>query len=243
VRAAWTFLVVGACTVQVQSGGGPPGTGDAAADGPAALPDGEVAAADAAAGLDAPAPLKAVAGDDPLEVADTEIWGDFPQENYGAVDHYSVDQEETGLLRLDVSEVPTTATVISATLSVRTLDAVDEGGGTVEIFRLREAFDEGAGDGAVGEANWVLRRPGVPWSAAGALPPSRDAAPLGELRPANVDTVYAIDLPAAMVQEWVADPAQNFGLAFVRGTSTEHIHLRSREAGGASSVLTVIYAP
>jgi len=48
-----------------------------------------------------------------------------------------------------------------------TLDGVNVG--TVsQIFRVREAWDQGTSDDTAGAANWTERTTGVPWSTAGA---------------------------------------------------------------------------
>jgi hypothetical protein len=100
---------------------------------------------------------------------------------------------------------------------------------------MREDWDEGA-------ATWMQRKAGEPWSTEGAAPPSRDTTMLAEVRPQQMFTPYETALPTQLVQEWIAQPQINFGIALVRGSSIQHVHFRSRESN-AWSTLTLELRP
>lgn len=170
------------------------------------------------------------------ELADTAIGSGYAGSPDGAGDHMSVDVEETGLVRFELSSLPTSTVVVAATLRIATSDAADAGGGTVTVHRLRESWNEL-------EATWLARKTGLGWLAAGALPPARDAAVLATFTPAALDTSYDVTLPAALVQAWISTPTDNHGIALVRGTATDHIHLASREHGVPASLLLDVIAP
>ena len=193
------------------------------------MPDGS---ADAA--LDGATVQQVVLGDNIAELRDAEIWNDFPTTNYGSGDHFSVDLNESGLLWFDLTAIGTNKTVLSAKLVITVADAADEGGGTVLIHRLREAWIES-------EATWSVRATNQAWSVNGARPPSSDAAPVAMFSPAAVTTAYDVTLPTSLVQAWVADPATNYGLVFVRGTSLEHVHIRTRETATPAKLIVDVY--
>lgn len=165
-----------------------------------------------------------VIGDDEAELRDVEIWGVNPNTNYGDSDHFSIDDAESGLLWFDVTSISSTKTVVAATLTVVIADEADEAGGTATIHRVRREWAEG-------EATWILCTATQGWPASGARPPGSDATPVATFSPAAIDTAYDIELPASLVQEWIASPDVNFGLVFVRGSSNQHVHVRTRESG------------
>lgn len=163
-----------------------------------------------------------VIGADKSQVRDTELWKDWPTDNYGSQDHFSVDDSESGVVAFDLTAVPPGRVPIKAVLRVVTADDASTEGGTVLLYRVRERWDEAS-------ATWLLREGNRPWTAPGAGPPSRDTAPVAEFRPRLPFTPYEIEIPVDVVQGWLTDPASNFGLAFVRGTSTRHVHISTRE--------------
>jgi hypothetical protein len=175
--------------------------------------------------IDAPAGSTViVVGADRSQVRDTELWVAYPNANYGDQDHFSVDDNESGVLAFDLSAVPAGLVPVKATLRVVTTDAASSDGGTVLLYRVLESWDEAT-------ATWMLRSANQSWSSSGATPPSRDAAPIAEFRPREELTPYEIAIPVDVVKGWLAAPASNFGLAFVRGTSTRHVHIATRETG------------
>jgi hypothetical protein len=165
-----------------------------------------------------------VVGIDRSELADTELSLIDPGVNYGTQNHFSVDDGESGLLAFDLSKVPAGLAVTKATLRVVTTDYASADGGTVLLYRVLEHWEEST-------ATWMVRTATRTWSAAGAKPPSREADPIAELRPSRLITPYDVSIPPAVVEGWRADPSTNHGLAFVRGTSTQHVHIATRDTG------------
>lgn len=176
--------------------------------------------------IDAPNQIVMIGGN---QIRDTEIWIDFPTTNYGGQGHLSVDDMETSLVWFDLTSLSSNAVVVSATLRVMVTDFAATNAGTVLVHRMREAWVES-------EATWAIRATGQAWSIAGARPPARDNAAIATLQPAALMTAYDVALPAAMVQEWITQPASNYGLAFVRGTTLQHVHFGSREGGNGGTL-------
>jgi len=159
---------------------------------------------------------------------DTEIWIMYPTTNYGTQDHTSVDLDETALIWFDLTAIE--KTVVGATMTIETdsLSAATDGG-TVTVHRLREGWLEA-------EATWTLRSASQAWSVEGAQPPARDATPVATFSPDQLATRFEVELPVELVQAWIAEPATNFGLALVRGTTLSHIHFVSRDVGGGATL-------
>ncbi|HWO21775.1 MAG TPA: DNRLRE domain-containing protein [Kofleriaceae bacterium] len=170
-----------------------------------------------------------VVGTDRSQLRDTELLREFPDDNYGDQDHFSVDDFESGVLSFDLSAVPPGLVLVKAALRVVTFDEASPDGGTVLVYRVLESWDERT-------ATWRQRSANSQWTGDGASPPSRDPEPVAELRPRQPFTPYEIELPPDVVKGWLADPASNFGLTFVRGTSTRHVHIATRETGQWSTL-------
>lgn len=182
-----------------------------------------------------PGTMVIVVGADRAQLRDTEVNGYEPDSISGDVDHWSVDGLETGLVWFDLSGVPAGLTVARATLRLVTADDADEAGGTVLVYRMLEDWDEA-------RADWNTRAEGKAWSTPGAQPPSRDTESISTLQPDQEFAPFELPLPVDLVSGWLADPSTNFGLAFVRGTSNQHVHFRSRESP-AWSTLTLELRP
>jgi hypothetical protein len=181
------------------------------------------------ASIDAPPGIvTVVVGASKSQLRDTEITLADPDVTYGDQDHLSVDDNELSLLRFDLSGVPA-GSLTKATLKVLTTDDASEDGGTVLVYRMLEGWDEA-------DATWFLRAINQQWTSAGANPPSREDTPIAQLRPNQTFKSFEIALPVPLVAAWRADPASNFGLALVRGTSSQHVHLASRERGQWSTL-------
>ncbi len=194
----------------------------------------DVPLVDARNGVDTLVLTQHLIGDTINELRDAEIWGTNANVNYGDGDHMSIDGDASSLLRFDLTAIPAGATVLSATLSLKVSDAADEAGGTATVHRLREAWIEA-------EASWLSRATMQGWSVSGARSPSSDATSLVTFSPAALNTTYTLSLPVAVVQEWIDDPAINYGIIVMRGTSLEHVHLGTRESGAWSLLTLDVY--
>ena len=185
--------------------------------------------------------------------SDTTIgaaFGDMVQ-NFGGATRFEVDGQpiHVGLLRFDLSSVASNATVLGAALSLVTGDcsycALE--GGTIELFALLEAWDEGALDGAPGVCNWLDRQADKQWQTAGAGPGSRAPMPLANFMPAEIETAYDVVLPAALVQGWINDSASNFGISFESTATQKGALFASSESNDQAArpllVLELLFPP
>lgn len=136
--------------------------------------------------------------------------------------------DRNGFVRFDLSSLPVTATVLAGELDL----FVENDTAGADFDRMLEAWDEGTLDGTNGACNWTDRQAGVAWNAAGggryfsqddgnyiATPNATAQSPIS----AQLDT-RAI----ALVQDWVANPATNYGLGFV--TVNGYFSFYSRES-------------
>jgi len=165
--------------------------------------------------------------------------------NYGADDALQCDggfNPKVGLLQFDLVALPSTVTVVSATLRVYTESDVTTA--TVGVFQVMEAWDEGMENMAPGAANWTDRQPGVAWMGSGASPPSRAQASMTSFVPATASAAYDLALDPGVVQGWIADPATNFGVAFVC-TDSNGTYFDAHEVATPATrpLLTITYRP
>ncbi|HVE95052.1 MAG TPA: DNRLRE domain-containing protein [Acidimicrobiales bacterium] len=136
-----------------------------------------------------------------------------------------------GLLRFDLSDVPATATVTSATLALRqSSDWVESS--TVQVRRVASEWREGTGLGeCTGDgASWRDARPGVPWAVPGgdfdgSVIASRSVA----YREAPTWHDFSV---ASAVQEWVSGSQPNHGfiLSIVRPEAAGEVSLEYRSS-------------
>src|SRR5690606_21382209 len=156
-------------------------------------------------------------GDDIAEIRDAFLWAANPNINYSSENHMAVDVGEAGVLWFDLTKIPTTSTVVAATLHLHVWDEADETGGLVGAYRIREAW---TGKGAA----WLVRMSGIGWTPSRAWPPSSDSAPVATFAPAAVNTAYDIALPPSPVQEWIAVPEESYGLLLYRVSTVGHVY-------------------
>lgn len=158
-------------------------------------------------------------------------------EPLGRENHFSVDTEETGLVWFDTAVVPPLLRVTRATLTLFTLrDSFAADNGTVTLHRVLEPWVEA-------EATWIRASAGLEWKAPGAGPGSRVALDL-EVTPNKTESAFPVDLPLDVVQGWIDEPAKNFGLAIVKGSTSMHVHFAAREnVSFPAATLTLHLAP
>gem|GEM_PF-5189744 len=167
-----------------------------------------------------------------------------PTTNYGSATSLSVDGDDptftgrdlSAVLRWDVSSIPPTAVVTSATLTVYVTDAIATG---YPIYGLNKLFTES-------QTTWNLQRTGVAWTAAGAQAAAdRDSTPLATLTaPAKGTRTVSLNAAGlAEVQAWITDPASNFGVIVASTSITDKLVFASRAASTVSQrpKLTVTY--
>ena len=150
---------------------------------------------------------------------DTYIRANNPTFNYGASPRVCADaptDDRRILMRVDVSSLAAGVAVTGAELHIWVGTAVNDYSTELyTVYPMLEEWKEGVQDAAAGNASWDVRLPATPWSATGAGVGSRGASAVGSFVPAGIDTEYAIELDADMVQGWVDDPASNFGIVIL----------------------------
>lgn len=135
---------------------------------------------------------------------DTSLASDEPTgPARGGTDFLEIDAgpETVTLMRFELSALPTTATVVSATLEVTVFDPLENG--EFEGHAVLQSWAELT-------ATWNDRDVGMPWAGPGASNASRDNAVLGTFAPRTTGT-FTVTLAPAIVQGWIDAPATNFG--------------------------------
>jgi hypothetical protein len=222
---------------------------DGAVDGPApdaacaadASPGGD-AAADAASSVDGSVDASvtevvyATGGRTGCGTIDTlmDTWIDAsdPDAQWGSDDEPLIDEppQRRGLMRFDLSAVPPDAKVTDVELTLGITAAYDQ---AVAVVRLEESWDEHS-------ATWNEVADQTPWSVpGGTLGPT-----IGWFVPAEIGDVE-VALDEAIVAAWVADPAENHGMALVAtGYQPVVVRIGTSEAGAsARPCLRVVYLP
>lgn len=159
-----------------------------------------------------------------------------------------------GLLRFDLSGIPVGATITAATLTLTLVRSQSETS-QVSVHRATESWGEGAsvcdapcGQGAPaapGDATWLHRfYPAQLWSAPGGGYVAAASA-TATVTP-NVGTAFAWNSAQLLadVQQWVANPAGNFGWVMVDAASASSKAYASREHALAAQrpTLTLTFA-
>lgn len=136
----------------------------------------------------------------PGAVIDCYIWQEQPDYNGGGSDTLYLGlngaSDKLAMIRFDTSAIPTGARVVSASM---TLQVTSNGGIPIDVRRVTQTWTEL-------EPTWGTfsdaMQPGTP-----------------EATFTPVDGVVSVDL-TQLVQSWVADPSNNFGLALSQATMT-----------------------
>jgi hypothetical protein len=154
--------------------------------------------------------------------SDARLREQVPMDGQGGCDQLRTEFVGTTLntvvIRFDVSQLPANP-VVGAAVELVITSATDAnfGDGAVRAFRLTEAWVEGTSCMAPGATNWNERAPGVPWSTPGAIgPPTIDPELLARREgPVAHEERFSLDLPPALIESWIATPAENHGLALL----------------------------
>jgi hypothetical protein len=175
---------------------------------------------------DGVAPDAAYAG-----TSDTFIRQSDPDSNFGANGRASLDgdnpqgsgNDDSALLRWDVSMIPSNAMVVAAAITVTSdSDANDP----FDVYELLKPWSEQ-------DATWNAATAATPWQTAGALDPmDRAPAPLGQI-PLDLaqdqPTPLALDSSGvAMVQRWIG--GQNHGVIITNTISNDGLNIATCEA-------------
>jgi hypothetical protein len=162
------------------------------------------------------------------------------------------------LMRFDLAGIPTGATISSAELQVTVVDHLPGGfppGSTFELHRVLKDWGEGVqavinlGAPAIdGEATWESpKHPGPAWSGPGASGVDDAEAQISSAVAINALGAYTFPSTTDMiadVQNWLTDPASNFGWLMKSGSENVQQTARrfgNRERGAGAATLTITY--
>jgi hypothetical protein len=167
---------------------------------------------------DAGPPVTMTFGEGAADVQDvtTDTW--LSQENpywtYGDSHRICMDTSpnEVGLIRFDLIAIPTNAEIIAVELDVVVREILE--GGDAVAFALSESWDEDT-------ATWNERSEDVSWTDPGAGPASQTPGVVAIFTPSDLGD-YTVSLDVATVQNWVADPQRNHGLAWFSTSANGH---------------------
>ena len=196
-----------------------------------------------------------------ITVADTTLFEVSPNNNLGrstlAVGSVAATGQGLrgrGLLRFDVSGIPTNAVIDSAALTFTVLQApFGAVPSSFRVHRFLKPWNEGIGTGNNGrfafaeETTWNSQFHGVtPWSQPGSAAGTEYTS--SESGSVDVDglTAYTVQDSglAADVQAWVSGAAANHGWIMIssgEGTQRTARRVGSRESGGAAPSLAIQY--
>jgi hypothetical protein len=196
-----------------------------------------------------------------IAVADTTLFEVSPDNNLGrttlavgSVAASGQGQRGRGLLRFDVSGLPTNAVIDSAALTFTVLQApFGAVPSSFRVHRFLKSWVEGVGIGnngapaVAGETTWISQFAGTAlWSSAGSASGTDYTA--SESGSVDVDGLTAYTMQdsgiAADVQAWVSGTAANHGWIMIssgEGTQRTARRVGSRESGAAAPVLAIQY--
>ena len=138
-----------------------------------------------------------------------------------------------GLLKFDLSSIPTNATILSATLSLWTASDLSDNDRTLRVYRLKMPFDES-------QVTWNIASTGVSWQSQGASGNNdRESTEIGSVQIlANepIGVQKQISLSPASIQEMVSGAFPNNGFILVVDTELDdRFSYKSSDTSTASS--------
>ncbi len=166
-------------------------------------------------------------GISPQEYSGTsDVWlrGSNPDTNYGSDDRMDADSDSSGnaewsLLRWDVSTIPDGSVVRAATITLTLNNASSD---SQPIYAMNRAWTES-------QATWNLAADQEPWSAPGTSDDDRGVL-MGTLSSGDDEGTHVVHLNQngiGVLQNWIDDPTQNFGVIIIG--EDDGIEIRTRE--------------
>ena len=146
-------------------------------------------------------------------IQDTFLSGEGKKQgkNYGTCDYFRTDQEsdkpEHALLQFDLSNIPSTCTIDSASLVLKVTGVQGSTAFTVNAHRVTSEWAEGTRCDGDGVANWNDRMTSTSWGTAGG---DYDGAVAGSTSVSTVG-VYTWTI-TSLVEDWVDGTYTNHGL-------------------------------
>ena len=195
--------------------------------------------------------------------ADTVLFQNDPDNNFGAVDSLAVGGTASGalarsLIKFDVAaSLPANAKIVSAQLKFEIVKIPTSGGrpSDLRLQRMLQDWSEGSQAGGprgatavTGESTWNFRvHPTVRWSQpGGAAPADFLTATSAAVRVTGIGRYEFLSTSAlvADVQAWLTNPPGNFGwmvLSQAERTPETARRIGAREAGARGPLLTIDY--
>ncbi len=163
------------------------------------------------------------------------------------------------LMRFDLADIPAGATITAAELQVTVVDHLPGGippGSTFELHRVLKDWGEGVqvnfnlgGPAVDGDATWVApKHPGPAWTGPGASGADDTDEKISSTVAINALGAYTFPSTPDMiadVQNWLANPALNFG--WLMKSASENVQqtarrFGNREAASGAATLTITYS-
>jgi hypothetical protein len=168
-------------------------------------------------------------------MTDAPLRRNKPDTNFGNLTKLLLDGQPdiSSVMRWDLSQIPTTATITQARLR---LQVIDPSNASYSIYALLRPFEEST-------VTWLRATSQANWQQGGANGSSdRETIAIGSLLATTAGT-YTITLNAAgisKVQSWVADPTTNHGLILLDYVPSDRLSMHSSEAATVSVRPTLI---
>jgi len=177
---------------------------------------------------------------DGITGTDTFLTSSSPATNYGAdvaigigENNNATDRITRGLIRFDLSSIPSNATIVSATLSLWTASDLSDNDRTLRVYRLKSAFDEAS-------ATWSFASTDIRWEGPGASGPNdRESLEIGSIQLSASEAIgiqKQIALSPAKIQELVNGAFTNNGFIIVVDTElNDRFNYKSSDTTTASN--------
>jgi len=133
-------------------------------------------------------------------------------------------QNKRALLQFDLEQAQG-STALNATLHLY-IEGVNQGA-IVDFYRVLQEWEEGEKNQEIGAGNWSQATANLDWQPGGNVDPS-----ILHSEPVNQLGWIDIELPVSLIQEWLDQPATNFGLLLTNSIPLPNaiLGIRSKES-------------
>lgn len=147
-----------------------------------------------------------------------------------------------GIIKFDLSTIPSSSVITSATLSLWTYSDASANARTMYLYRVKRNWVES-------EVTWNVYSTGNNWTTAGCADTTddREASAIGSIAltaSESMDTEKQITLDASMVQQWVSGAVSNYGMLIQMDTELNDaygFHSSSSATAGYRPKLVIEY--
>ena len=150
------------------------------------------------------------------------------------------DSDKAGLLKWDISSIPSGSTILSAEIILEISNGSDD---TYEVYEIKQDWEEG-------ETNWYQYRDGSTWQIEGANGSAdRGSEILGifDASDTGQDTIRLDQTAMTLIKGWADNPPSNYGFILLDydDASSDGIDFHSRETSNVEDrpKLTITYTP